>query len=114
MPTTPEQCANYALNIQMCPCTAEQCPNRGLCCECLQAHAAKNSATSCMRGALRNPETLALSAEAAAKCPTNQERNAKLCTCTYDPCDNRGVCCNCVRNHFTTDGTGRVACMRGF
>ncbi|MGE5532329.1 MAG: hypothetical protein ACM3VW_09460 [Bacteroidota bacterium] len=114
MPTVAEQCANYALNIQMCPCTNEGCGNRGICCECLQAHSANKSATSCMRGVKRSEDTLALSAEAAAKCATNQERNAKSCTCGYAPCDNRGLCCSCVRNHFTVEGTGRVACMRGF
>ena len=38
MPTTAEQCANYALNIEMCPCTAESCARRGVCCECIQYH----------------------------------------------------------------------------
>ena len=114
MPTLPENCANYALNLQMCPCPNESCGNRGICCECLQAHASNKSLTNCMRGTKRNPDTLSLSAEAAGKCPTNQERNAKQCNCTYQPCGNRGLCCDCVRNHFTVDGTGRVACMRAF
>ena len=114
MPTLPADCANYALNLQMCPCPKESCERRGICCECLQAHYQAGSASNCMRGAKRNPETLSLSTEAAAKCATNQARNAEFCTCTYAPCDNRGVCCNCVRNHFTVDGTGRTACTKGF
>lgn len=114
MPTLPENCANYALNIQMCPCPSTDCGNKGICCECLQAHASREGLTNCMRGTKRNPDTLKLAAEAAAKCVTNQARNAALCTCGYEPCGNRGVCCNCVRNHFTVEGDGRVACMKAF
>ncbi|MEN6546969.1 MAG: hypothetical protein ABFE07_13115 [Armatimonadia bacterium] len=114
MPTKPEDCANHALNLQMCPCTNEGCGNRGICCECLQAHASRESLNACMRGAKRNPDTLSLAAEAAVRCLTNQTRNKEFCNCTYSPCSNQGVCCSCVRNHFTADGAGRVACMRAF
>ena len=112
MPTLPADCANYELNLQMCPCTNEGCPNRGICCECLQAHAASKSLTACMRGAKRNPDTMGLALQAAKTCAANQARNLEFCKCTYDPCERKGVCCNCVRNHFTVDGTGRVACMK--
>lgn len=112
MPTTVEQCANHALNLQMCPCTSESCPRRGICCECIQAHAAKSGLTACMRGAQRAAATLGLAAQAVATCAHNQARNLEFCVCTWEPCANRGVCCNCVRNHFTVDGTGRVACMK--
>jgi hypothetical protein len=27
------------------------------------------------------------------------ERNAKGCTCTYEPCPRKGICCECVRYH---------------
>lgn len=113
MPTLPKDCANYEINLLMCPCVNEQCGNRGICCECLQAHHAAGTTTSCMRGAKRKPETLDLAARATVVCATNQVRNKDFCLCTYDACSRQGVCCNCVRNHFTADGTGRVACMKG-
>jgi len=114
MPTSPQDCANYQINLQMCPCTNEGCDNRGICCECIQAHYSGESLTSCMRGVLRRPETMALKDLAETVCATNQARNNDFCVCTYDTCGNHGVCCNCVRNHFTADGTGRTMCMKGF
>jgi len=110
--TLPEQCMNYAINLQMCPCTSENCGNRGICCECIQAHAAKGGKSACMRGAMRDAATMALVSQAQKACATNQQRNLDFCVCTWDPCGNKGVCCNCVRNHFSTDGSGRVACMK--
>ncbi len=112
MATRPEDCVNYELNLQMCPCTSENCERRGICCECLQAHYAKNSATACMRGKERNPDTLALNRLAQTDCAVNKARNLEFCVCTWEPCERKGVCCNCVRNHFSADGTGRVACMK--
>jgi hypothetical protein len=113
MATLPADCANYALNQQMCTCPKLDCPNHGICCECIQAHAGRNSQTNCMRGAKRDAATVGLMTLAVKKCTTNQARNTEFCVCTYDPCERKGVCCNCVRNHFTTDGSGRVACMKG-
>jgi len=113
MPTLIADCVNYEPNLQMCPCTNESCSNRGICCECIQAHYAAGSKTACMRGAGRNPDTMDLLAMASKTCDTNQKRNLEFCVCTWEPCGNKGVCCNCVRNHFTTDGSGRVACMKG-
>lgn len=112
MPATVERCANYELNLQMCPCTSETCDNRGICCECLQAHASKGGTVACMRGVERDPGTMGLAREAAQSCGTNAERNLEFCVCTWEPCGKKGVCCNCVRNHFSVDGGGRVACMR--
>ena len=112
MATTPDQCANYELNLQMCPCTSETCDNRGICCECLQSHAAKGSLVACMRGTERDPGTVGLASEATESCEVNEERNLEFCVCTWEPCGNKGVCCNCVRNHFSVDGSDRVACMR--
>jgi len=112
MPTPRDKCPNYEINIQMCPCTNEDCANRGICCECLLAHASSGSKSACMRGVERRPETMVLASQAATTCATNQTRNLETCVCSYEPCQNKGVCCNCVRNHFTTDGTGRVSCMR--
>ncbi len=111
MPTLPADCVNYELNLQMCPCTNEDCERRGICCECLQAHYAYQKPSACMRGAKRNPETMGLALQAAKECK-NQPRNLEACVCTYEPCERKGLCCNCVRNHFTVDGLGRVACMK--
>lgn len=112
MATTPEQCVNYQLNLEMCPCTSETCDKRGICCECLTAHSSKGSQTACMRGVERDPGTMDLAARASGTCDANKERNLQVCVCTWDPCDRKGVCCNCVRNHFSMDGSGRVACMK--
>lgn len=29
-----------------------------------------------------------------------KEKNLELCTCTYDPCSRKGVCCDCIRYHL--------------
>ena len=29
----------------------------------------------------------------------NRERNEKVCTCTYEPCPRKGICCECVSFH---------------
>ncbi len=31
-------------------------------------------------------------------CP-NRAENSKRCTCTYEPCSRKGVCCECVAYH---------------
>ncbi len=112
MATTPDQCVNYQINLQMCPCTSENCANRGICCECIQSHAARGSVSACMRGAERDPATMGLALQAIKTCDLNSARNLEFCTCTWEPCGNKGVCCNCVRNHFSTDGRDRVACAK--
>lgn len=28
-----------------------------------------------------------------------KEKNSKDCTCTYDPCSRKGLCCECVSYH---------------
>ena len=33
-----------------------------------------------------------------AKCQ-NAQQNLKECTCTYESCGNRGMCCACVAQH---------------
>jgi hypothetical protein len=30
----------------------------------------------------------------------NKQRNLKVCTCTYSPCSNKGVCCDCLIYHL--------------
>jgi len=28
-----------------------------------------------------------------------QEKNKLKCTCTYDPCERKGLCCECIAYH---------------
>lgn len=102
-------CANYETNRLMCACTNTECANWAICCLCVRAHNDSGSLTACMR-TLRPATTLSLKGSAAA-C-LQREVNLPLCACTYDPCDNRGVCCECLRNHWTVDGAGRPACLK--
>jgi len=32
------------------------------------------------------------------KCP-NIKENIKQCNCSYDPCDRKGLCCQCLHYH---------------
>jgi hypothetical protein len=29
----------------------------------------------------------------------NQEKNKLTCTCTYEPCPRKGICCECIAYH---------------
>jgi len=29
----------------------------------------------------------------------NKEANKKKCTCTYEPCSRKGLCCECINYH---------------
>ncbi len=29
----------------------------------------------------------------------NIEKNLKHCTCTYEPCNKKGICCECISYH---------------
>ncbi|MGC8719638.1 MAG: DUF6485 family protein [Thermodesulforhabdaceae bacterium] len=29
-----------------------------------------------------------------------KEENLKKCTCTYDPCNKKGICCECLSYHL--------------
>lgn len=40
-------CPNLKENQEKCPCTSEDCPRRGTCCECLRAHLANGSLPAC-------------------------------------------------------------------
>ena len=28
-----------------------------------------------------------------------QDKNLEQCNCTYDPCQRKGICCECIRYH---------------
>ncbi len=113
MATVQQLCANHEINIQMCPCTSESCPRRGVCCECISYH--RNSLewpeSACMRGAKKRPEETLSLVGIADSCDM-QVRNAQACSCSADSCERFGWCCECVRNHWALDGTGKVACVR--
>jgi hypothetical protein len=40
-------CQNKEKNLQQCPCTYPGCPRKGICCECLRYHLAKNELPAC-------------------------------------------------------------------
>lgn len=29
-----------------------------------------------------------------------KEKNLKMCTCSYEPCNRKGICCECVAYHL--------------
>ncbi|MEJ5165589.1 MAG: DUF6485 family protein [Thermoanaerobaculia bacterium] len=29
----------------------------------------------------------------------SKEKNLKICTCTYEPCPRKGICCECILYH---------------
>lgn len=29
----------------------------------------------------------------------NKEKNLKRCNCTYEPCERKGICCECITYH---------------
>ncbi len=31
-----------------------------------------------------------------------KEANSSRCACTYEPCSNKGVCCDCLAYHLTS------------
>ncbi len=34
-------------NLESCPCTYPDCPRKGLCCECIKYHLARNELPAC-------------------------------------------------------------------
>ncbi len=103
-------CLNREVNLQMCPCTSEECERRGICCLCTESHASKGGQSACMRGVERPADTLSL-AGCGTKCDRYQE-NLEFCPCSYEACGNRGTCCDCIRNHWGNSTYPTAACMR--
>jgi len=29
-----------------------------------------------------------------------KEKNTQNCNCTYEPCDRKGICCDCIKYHW--------------
>ena len=42
-------CPNVKTNLETCPCTADDCPRHGVCCECIRAHVSGGSLPACAR-----------------------------------------------------------------
>lgn len=103
-------CPNRAVNLQMCPCPNQDCERRGICCECVQAHAAASKPNACARLPQGNPAALGL-VPLVRQCTANLDRNRAFCPCGAVDCVRRGTCCECVRNHYAPGG-GHVACLR--
>jgi len=95
----------------MCPCPNEACERRGICCLCVQNHAAKGQKSFCLRGAERPAATRSLKGIAPAQCGRHAA-NLEFCPCDYEACGNRGTCCDCVRNHWGNATYPMPACQR--
>jgi len=107
----PAVCPNKDVNLQMCPCPKTDCGNRGICCLCTQTHVGKGQKSFCLRGTERPAGTQSLRGIAKGKCD-NHPKNLEICPCDYEPCGNRGTCCDCVRNHWGNPANPMPACMR--
>jgi len=33
----------------------------------------------------------------------NKKKNTESCSCTYPGCTKKGICCECIRYHFSRD-----------
>ena len=31
----------------------------------------------------------------------SEKENRKFCNCTYEPCSRKGICCECIRYHWS-------------
>lgn len=105
------ECPNHEANLQMCPCTVEDCERRGVCCLCVQNHSLKGQKSACMRGVERPRSTRGHAGVASGKCGRHGG-NLEFCPCDYESCGNRGVCCDCIRNHWGNATYPASACMR--
>ncbi len=38
------------------------------------------------------------------------EANKEKCACTYDTCERQGICCDCLKNHLSSESL--PACMK--
>ena len=103
-------CPNYTTNLEMCVCTNEGCDNRGYCCLCLAAHLNGGSLTACLS---RPRPAASLDLRGVTEgCPRREETRL-VCACGGDTCERYALCCECLRNHWTADATGRTSCFKG-
>ena len=47
--STTTRCERYQENLENCPCASEDCPRKGICCECIAHHRSQQGKTACMR-----------------------------------------------------------------
>ncbi|MFP4057755.1 MAG: hypothetical protein ACLF0G_12895 [Candidatus Brocadiia bacterium] len=105
------ECPNREVNLQMCPCPSEDCERKGVCCLCIEHHLARDGKSYCMRDVERPPHTRFLEGVRGEPCD-RQAANLEACACDYEPCGERGTCCDCVRNHWGNAVYPAPACMR--
>ena len=49
-------CVNISRNEEKCPCTKMDCERHGVCCECIWAHAERDSLPSCLRTRIKESD----------------------------------------------------------
>jgi hypothetical protein len=49
-------CVNIKNNVENCPCPATDCQRHAVCCECVSAHATKDSLPSCLKMKVQESE----------------------------------------------------------
>ena len=55
-PMSKETCINIKTNVENCPCTATDCERHGVCCQCVSAHAGRDSLPSCLTIRIQDSE----------------------------------------------------------
>jgi len=56
-------------NEKACPCTSMDCPRHGICCECIVAHASRDSLPGCLRTLAKKSEAFRAHLASLAKPP---------------------------------------------
>ena len=108
---TKEECPNYEINQQQCPCPYTDCHRHGICCVCVAYHLDKGNKSICMRETPRPEETWNLPIGQNPDCP-NRTHNETFCGCGGTDCPRHGLCCDCMRFHWGNEKKPIVGCMR--
>lgn len=111
-------CQRASENLSSCNCTWEPCAKKGNCCLCLQYHLSSRELPACFFPAdvertydrsIRKfaqlyeqgfrPMMQAVATD-GVECP-RREQNLEVCSCDYEECELRGICCLCIRSHLS-------------
>jgi len=49
-------CVNIERNEENCPCPSTDCERRAVCCDCISAHAGKDSLPSCLKSKIQESQ----------------------------------------------------------